>query len=200
MKGRIWAIAALVAAIVIGATGYLVLRPSNRPAATGLGGPFVLENGQGKSFSSSQLAGKPYIIFFGYTHCPDVCPATLTELTSDIKALGSDADKMNYLFVTIDPARDTPAIMQAYVGSFDPRIIGLTGTAAQIATIAREWHVFYRKEPGGGKDYAMEHSATAYLMDASGGFAGFFNFQDRPEKQLAKIHAVLDGHSALDIN
>ncbi len=198
MKGRIWAAAALIAAVLVGAIGFVVLRPAGRPADTGLGGRFVLETGQGKPFNSSQLAGKPFIIFFGYTHCPDVCPATLTELASDIKLLGSDADKLNYVFVTIDPARDTPSVMQAYVGSFDPRIIGLTGSAPQIATIAREWHVFYRKEPGSGQDYAMEHSATAYLMDAHGGFAGFFNFQDKPAVQIAKIRAVLAGHSALD--
>ncbi|MBV1707331.1 MAG: SCO family protein [Hyphomicrobiales bacterium] len=198
MSRRLVRLGILALIVLAAATGLVLLRPAPRQAETGLGGPFVLETGEAKPFNASQLAGKPYIIFFGYTHCPDVCPATLTELASDIKILGKDADKMNYVFVTIDPARDTPAVMQAYVRSFDPRIIGLTGTAAQIATIAREWHVFYRKQPGSGKDYTMEHSATAYLMDARGSFAGFFNFQDKPAAQMAKIRAVLAGHSALD--
>ncbi len=188
---------ALGALVLAGAGGHFWLANHSTGEKLGLGGSFVLEDVNGQPFPSTRLAGKPYVIFFGYTHCPDVCPATLAELTTDIKALRADAGRMRYVFVTLDPARDTPAVLKDYVGSFDSHIIGLTGTASQVAKVAKEWSVFYRIVPGSGKDYTLEHSAASYLMDAKGRFSGFFTFKDSPSTQLAKIRGVISGKSAL---
>ena len=187
----------LGALALAGAGGYFGLARRATGLNSGIGGSFVLEDVNGQAFSSTRLVGKPFVIFFGYTHCPDVCPATLAELTTDIKALGADAARMRYVFVTLDPARDTPGVLKDYVGSFDSHIIALTGTSSQVAKVAKEWSVFYRIVPGGGKDYTLEHSASSYLMDKNGRFAGFFTFNDSPATQLAKIRDVINGKSAL---
>ena len=159
--------------------------------------PLVLPDDRGRTFDLARHRGSVVLVYFGYTHCPDVCPATLAELTTDIKALGADAARMRYVFVTLDPARDTPGVLKDYVGSFDSHIIALTGTSSQVAKVAKEWSVFYRIVPGGGKDYTLEHSASSYLMDKNGRFAGFFTFNDSPATQLAKIRDVINGKSAL---
>ena len=161
------------------------------PARASVGGPFRLTAHDGKPFDSQVLAGRPFAIFFGFTHCPEVCPTTLLEMSNHLQALGADANRLKVLFVSIDPERDTAEFLNSYLSSFDPRIVGLTGTVAEIGAIARQYRVYYEKVPGNGKDYTLNHTAAVYLMDAKGRFAGTLNYEEKETDQRAKLKRLL---------
>jgi len=184
-----------VAAGVVVAGGYLYFRSPSQSRlqlslAPSIGGPFTLTTADGKRFSSESLKGQPYVLFFGFTNCPDVCPTTLLEMSNALAALGSDADQLSMLFVTVDPERDTAEHLKSYLGSFDRRIIGLTGSAADIASAARAFHVFYEKVPTSG-GYTMNHTATVFLMDRRGALAGTTNHEESEAVQLNKLRRLL---------
>jgi protein SCO1/2 len=130
---------------------------------------FTLTDHDGKRRSLSDFRGKAVVVFFGFTHCPDVCPTTLAELAGAMKKIGKDADRVQVLLVTIDPERDTAGVLKPYVTAFDPRFLGLRGTADETAAVAKEFKVIYQKA-GDGKDanYTMDHSAGSYVFDAEG--------------------------------
>ena len=132
-----------------------------------IGGAFRLTSHEGKSFTDENLKGRPFVVFFGFTHCPEVCPTTLYDLTQDFAALGSDAEKLQAAFITVDPARDTPELMKTYLASFDPRIVGLTGTEEEIAAAAKAYKIYYRKVPT-DDGYTMDHSAASFVYDPQG--------------------------------
>lgn len=159
--------------------------------AAGIGGPFQLTAHTGQPVTERDLAGKPYAIFFGFTRCPDVCPTTLLDMTSRLEELQGDADKLRILFVSIDPERDSPEFLADYMKSFDKRITALTGTTAQVASIAKAYRVIYEKVPGGGRDYTMNHTATVYLFDAKGGFVSTIAYQENEKNQRAKLRRLI---------
>jgi protein SCO1 len=167
-----------------------------RAAAQGIGrsgGAFELTDQHGRPFSSTTLTGRPYAIFFGFTHCPDVCPTTLLEMSNVLKRLGADADRLSVVFVTVDPERDTPAKLREYLASFDPRIIGLTGSQEQIAAAAKAWDAFYNKVPEDDGSYTVAHSAYVYLMDRDNRVTGTLGFQEPEDEQVAKMKRLLGG-------
>lgn len=182
-----WLLAALTA--VLGSV--CDLRPALAQAVGSLGTPFELTDHNGKPFASARLAGRPYAIFFGFTHCPDVCPTTLLEMSNNLRSLGADAERLNVVFVTVDPERDTPARLEQYLASFDPRIIALTGTPEQIAATAKGWNAFYNKVPEDNGSYTIAHSAYVYLMDAENRLTGTLGFQESEAEQLAKLRRLL---------
>ena len=137
------------------------------------------------------LAGKPSAIYFGYRFCPDVCPTTLLDMSHWIKQLGPDADKLNYVFVTIDPERDTPKLMHEYLSSFDRHIRGLTGTPEQVAKIAREYRVYYKKIPTDDGGYVMDHSTITYLMGPEGKLVTVIAYQEDDASAIAKLKNLL---------
>ena len=176
------------AAVALG-TAYIV---SIRQAGSGVGvasvgGPFELVDDTGAPVTERTLAGKPSAMYFGYTFCPDVCPTTLLDMSRWIKKLGPDAEKLNYVFVTVDPERDTAKLMHAYLSSFDKHIRGFTGTPQQIAKIAREYRVYYKKVPTDDGNYVMDHSAIIYLMTADGRLATVIPYQEDDTTALAKL-------------
>jgi len=122
---------------------------------------------EGRLRRVSEFHGKVTVVFFGFTHCPEVCPTTLYDLTQDLEALGKDADRLRVAFITVDPAQDTPELMKTYLGSFDPRIVGLTGTEEEIAAVAKAYKVYYRKVPT-ESGYTMDHTAGSYIFDKQG--------------------------------
>jgi len=144
---------------------------SAQAAADAPGGPFTLVNQDGKPVDQSVLNGKWSVVFFGYTFCPDFCPTTLTTLGQTMSLLGPRAKDVQVVFVTIDPARDSPAALKTYLSSrvFPKNIMGLTGTSAQIAQVAKGYKVYYQKE-GTGSNYSMDHSTALYLMSPDGQF------------------------------
>lgn len=185
----------VAAAAALAAGEYLMISRNQvpTPLSGGIGGAFTLVDDNGKPFTSQDLLGKPAIIYFGYTFCPDVCPTTLTHITAWLHALGPAAARLRAVFVTIDPARDTPAAMKAYLANFDPNIIGLTGTPAEIATMARDYKVYYKKVPIPGGGYTMDHSSFIYLMTAKGQLASLINYGEPDTKVMVAIRALLGG-------
>jgi protein SCO1/2 len=182
------AVAAALAVVVVGFAAFMLMSPSERPRAALIGGAFALEDGAGKTVSDQTLRGRPFLVYFGYTHCPDVCPTELAKI-SDI--LGKMGDKpVPTLFITVDPERDTPKAMQDYVSSFNPAIIGLSGSPEAVAATEKTFRVFARKgQPQPDGDYSMDHSSVVYLMDKNGAFVEAFNVErsaDEAAKELEK--------------
>jgi protein SCO1 len=179
-----------VAAVCIGLFAFPnAVRPAVGAAA--IGGPFTLVDDSGAPVTERTLAGKPYAMYFGYTFCPEVCPTTLFDLSRWIKELGPDADKLNYVFVTVDPERDTPTSMHAYLSSFDRHIRGYTGTPAQIARIAKEYRVYYKKVPTSDGGYVMDHTALIYLMGPDDKFVTVIAYQEADASALAKLRNLV---------
>jgi protein SCO1/2 len=164
-------------------------RGTDAPAPSAIGGPFRLTTMDGKPISDADFKGEPTLLFFGYTHCPDVCPTTLFEMSEILRKLGPDK-KVNALFVTVDPERDTPAVMKDYLSSFDKRIVGLTGDRAPLNVMLKEYRVYSKKVPGDGDDYSMDHSSIVYLMDKQMRFVNALNTAE-PEKAQAQIAKYL---------
>ena len=165
--------------------------PIRKVQSAAIGGPFHLTDQNGRPVTEADIKGHPTLVFFGFTHCPDVCPTTLFEMSEIIRKLGPDADKVNALFVTVDPERDTPAVMKDYLGSFDPHVRGLTGTPEEIAQIAKGYRVYYKKVPQGDNDYTMDHTAIVYLMDKDGKFVTPFDAKKQPEAAVDALRKYL---------
>ena len=155
-----------------------------------IGGPFTMVNDEGRTVTEADFAGKPTVMFFGFTHCPDVCPTTLFELAGLMQKLGPEAGKLNYAFVSVDPERDTPQILHDYIASFDSRIVGLTGTDEQMAKMAEEYRVYHRKVPT-EDGYTMDHTATVYLMDPANNLAGTIDFHENEDVALQKLKNLI---------
>jgi protein SCO1 len=156
-----------------------------------IGGPFTLVDDTGATVTEKTLAGKPYAMYFGYTFCPDVCPTTLLDLSRWIKKLGPQAEKLNYVFVSIDPERDTPSLMHTYLSSFDKHIRGFTGTPQQIAEIAKAYRVYYKKIPTDDGSYTMDHSAVLYLMSSEDKLVTVIPYQEDDNSALAKLENLV---------
>lgn len=163
----------LLAILLIGAGGFMWLSSnSGGNSPLGIGGPFALENGDGKPVTDKDFRGKYMLVYFGYTFCPDVCPTTLNAVADAMDKLGPAASRLQPLFITVDPKRDTPAVVKQYVAAFGPSIEGLTGTPEEIDRVAKEYRVYYaehRTGPG-ANDYSMDHSSVLYLMSPTGAF------------------------------
>jgi protein SCO1/2 len=160
-------------------------------AVAAIGGPLSLEDQNGKSFTDAQMKGHPFLVFFGFTHCPDICPTTLFDMSQMMKALGPDADRVGVLFITVDPDRDTPKVLKDYLSNFDPRLRGLTGDQAQIDTAIKEYRVYAKKVPLENGDYTMDHTAIVYLMDKDGRFVAPFNMSRTPEAEAADLRRYM---------
>ena len=162
--------------------------PVPLPASvSAIGGPFQLTDHDGKTITDQDLKGKPFLVFFGFTHCPDVCPTALFEVSEIMRALGLDADRVAGLFVTVDPERDTAPVMKDYLSSFDPHLRGVTGSPEAITAMERNYRVYSKKVPLEGKDYTMDHTALIYLMDKEGRFVAPFNMKRKPEEAAADL-------------
>ncbi|MER8788384.1 SCO family protein [Mesorhizobium sp. M0983] len=199
MAGRsrtiILALTAIVLLVVAG--GLYAWSPEKPPAvlagAVTIGGPFKLTTQDGKPLSDADLKGKPFAVFFGFTHCPEVCPTTLWEMTEALKTLGPDADRLKVLFISVDPTRDTPEFLARYLQSFDKRIVGLTGTEAEIDAVGKSYRAYWEKIPLDGGDYTMNHTASIFLMDAKGQFAGTISYGEAMDMRLGKLRKLIAG-------
>lgn len=168
---------ACLAACVVGGALFLAGCGKSEPAFQNLdltgnkqfGTDFSMPDTSGKLRTLADYKGKAVVLFFGYTHCPDVCPTTMAELTQALQQLGPDAKRVQVLFVTVDPERDTPQVLSQYVHAFDPSFVGLRPTDAQLAKVAKDFRVYYAKVPGKTPDsYTMNHTAASYVFDPSG--------------------------------
>ena len=189
--GRWFFIACVLLAVIVCAGAAYVSNPwrAGARAPSLIGGPFKLAATDGRTLTDADMRGEPFLVFFGYTHCPDVCPATLSEISDVLAKIPGKPVKA--LFVTIDPERDTAPIMKDYVSNFDPRIIGLTGDRSAIDQVERAYRVYARKAPQENGDYTMDHSAVVYLMDSEGRFVEAFNLDRKPEDSAKELAGYL---------
>jgi protein SCO1/2 len=161
------------------------------PSPAAIGGPFSLTDQDGRPVTDADYAGKWKLVFFGFTSCPEVCPTTLNQMALMLKALGPLADKVQPLFITVDPERDTPAVLKSYTEAFDARITGLTGTPEQIAAVAKAYGAFYQKILQ-GDDYTMDHSTLIYVMRPDGRFQTVLRHDDGPDDMANKLKALIE--------
>jgi protein SCO1/2 len=152
-----------------------------------IGGKFSLVDQNGKPFTDADLKGKWHLVFFGYTHCPDVCPTALNDLSLALDQLGAKKGEVGIVFITVDPERDTPAVLKSYVSSFDAPIVALTGSEGEVAQAAKDYRVYYAKHPRPDGGYDMDHSAVIYVMDPQGRFTATFT----PENSAADVASRL---------
>jgi len=164
--------------------------PVKLPVAA-IGGPFQLVDQDGRAVSDKDFRGKPFLVFFGFTHCPDVCPTTLFEVSEVMRRLGPDADRTAALFITVDPERDTPEKLKDYLSSFDPHLRGITGAPDKVAAVAKEYRVYFKKVPTDGADYTMDHTAIVYLMGKDGHFIAPFSLRRTPEAAADDLRRYL---------
>ena len=176
--------------LVLAVVAAVALVPSSYD---GIGGPFRLVGGDSKAVTDRDFRGHWMLVYFGYTFCPDVCPTTLTQVAAALDQLGPDADKVRPVFITIDPKRDTPAVVQSYVASFSPRLVGLTGTPEQIAQVETAYRVFAleRRTGAGVNDYTMDHSSILYLVGPNGRFVGPLSAEATAADLAAKLRAAI---------
>lgn len=175
-----------------GALALAALAAFLTPSRTGqplIGGPFALQGADGRTVTDQDFRGHPFLVYFGYTHCPDICPTTLAQINDVFAKL--PGQNVKALFVTVDPDRDTPKLMADYVSSFDPRIVGLSGTPEEVETAERQYRIYAKKAPGRDGDYAMDHSSVVYLMDRNGRFVEAFNLERSAAESAKELQSYL---------
>ena len=189
----LWVLVALALAML----AYLSLRPAGTTsdtneseAALSLGGPFTLAGSDGKPFSSARLNGRPHAIFFGFTHCPDVCPTTLARMVRLRNQLGKGDQAFDIVFVSVDPERDGPAEVGAYTKLFGSPVIGLTGSPSQIAPVKKQFGIFSEKVPDGAGSYTIDHTATVLLFGRNGKFDSTIAHEEQDGPALAKLKRI----------
>lgn len=192
LRIAVWLLIALGAAFL----AYSYFLPDKGPHWTEtvgarLGGPFELVSHTGEPVTQEALKDRPHAIFFGFTHCPEICPTTLFEASSWLKQLGGDADRIDFYFVTVDPERDTMEALARYMDSFDPRITGLTGKPDKIAGMIAAYRVYARKVPLEDDDYTMDHSASVLVFKSGGGLLGTISWGEDTETAIAKLRRAI---------
>ncbi|KQT51135.1 copper-binding protein [Aureimonas sp. Leaf454] len=191
----LWGAVAVAAGVLVGAA-WILPGASPTPAAstaslTPIGGEFKLVDEDGKPRTWSDFRGKPVAVFFGFTHCPDICPTTLAELSALLVDLGDRSDGLQVILVSGDPERDTPEVLNAYLQSFDPRIVALTGPDAEVERAFSTFKAYRKKVPTEGGDYTIDHSAGVYLYDGDGEFAGTLDMHEDMKVRRQKVERLL---------
>jgi len=195
---RFLLVAIVLAGLLVIAAGALLVfayRDGPRGAAgtllaSAIGGPFELIDQNGKPFTDADLKGKWHLVFFGYTHCPDVCPTTLNEVSLALDRLGKKREQVGVVFITVDPERDTPESLKSYVASFDAPVTALSGSPDQVAEAARAYRVYFAKRKRADGNYDVDHGAVIYVMDPQGRFTATFTPDTTAElmaQRLAKL-------------
>lgn len=172
------------------------------PLADKFGGAFSLQSAGGNRVSDKDFRGRFMLVYFGFTHCPDICPTELSEITAALDALGEQGETVQPIFITVDPARDTPEALDAYSKSFHPRLLMLTGTEAEIAAVAKVYKVhrrkyLWRQEPQNSSDYGVDHGSLIYLMGPDGKFRTLFPLKTTSEKMTETIRKYIAGEKLI---
>jgi protein SCO1/2 len=188
----------VIIAFAVGSLAAIMMRPAGtmpQMQKAAIGGPFALTNQDGRRMTDQDFRGKYMLVTFGYTSCPDVCPAELQTIANALDQLGDKAERINPVFITIDPERDTVPQMVDYVKNFHQRFIGLTGTPEEIKQAARAYRVFYAKaeQKNSALGYLMDHSAFIYLMNPQGEYVTHFSYSTPAEKIVAAVEKAMGG-------
>jgi protein SCO1 len=187
---RLWLWVVVAALGLTAAAGALMLRQTEPNRSFG-GGTYSLLDQSGKPIDQTMFQGHPSVLFFGYTHCPDVCPTTMAEMASWFQTLGDEGKDLHGYFVTVDPQRDTPAVLGDYVSWLNGRLTGVTGDPAEIAKIVKAWGIYAQKVPLGGDDYSMDHTASVFLLNAKGEFEGTIAYGEATDTAVGKLRNLL---------
>ena len=169
--------------------GAASVREESRPE---FGGDFTLTNQDNQTFRLQDERGRPVVLFFGYTSCPDMCPMTMSRITDALSRVGSSASEVLTLFVSVDPKRDTPAVLKEYVGSFSTPLTGLTGTDEEVARVASAYHAAFQTVQTGTPNYLVNHTSAVFLVDRQGRLREYFKYDEKPETLAAALETVLD--------
>lgn len=196
LRIAVWILVLVMAGFLGAGSFYFTRSPASVATAGPFGVPFALVAQNGQPITEQAFRGRPSAVFFGYTHCPDVCPTTLFEMDGWLQKVDPDGAKLGAYFVTVDPERDTPAIMNEYVSNVSKRIMGISGPADQVTAMVHGFRVYATKVPLDDKDpngdYTMDHSASVYLLDGQGRFAGTIAYQEDPDVAVKKLENLIN--------
>lgn len=190
-----WSAVGAFAAVIVFLTTMVALvlfRPETNTPAFDLGTPFELVDFNGDPITEAAFDGHPSILFFGFTHCPEICPLTVYEMTNWFEELGPAGEEIMAYFVSVDPERDTPEILADYLKPQSDRVIGITGPADAVAAMQKGWRVYSKKVPLEDGDYTVDHTALLYLLDRDGKYHSHINYGAGAEEALRKLRALLD--------
>lgn len=194
MRTHGWTVALWISVVAVGLVAmvhnFFETEPAHSTASTLGQGDYALLTTQGEAFTADTLVGRPSMLFFGFTHCPEVCPTSLAEMTAWYESLGAEGDGLDAWFISVDPARDTIKLIQDYVG-WTERVVGVTGTEVEVAKAAASWGVYYQEVPLDGGNYTIDHTASVFLVDAQGEFAGTINYREPMESAVTKLRSLL---------
>lgn len=193
LRKLVTVLAASLCLLGIAVAAYFATSATQQAAAPGaatIGGPFTLTAQDGRTVTDRSFRGEWTLVFFGFTHCPDICPTAVTDIAAALDQLGLLAKKVQPLFITVDPERDTPSVLADYFNALDKRFLGLTGTPEQIAAVAKAYRAYYKKTPQ-GDDYTVDHTAIIYVMGPDGRFVAHFTPQTGPDRMAAKLRELL---------
>lgn len=194
MKTGIGAALAVLFLLLVGFLGWQYsVRGTDQSFTAGLklGTDFTLVDHNGDPITQEAFAGRPTMVFFGFTHCPEVCPTTLYEMAGWFEALGDEGRDLQAFFISVDPERDTPEIMKNYAEAMTDRVTGITGDPDEIAKVIAAWHVYAAKIPTDDGDYTMDHTASVFLIDEGGAFKGTIAYGENPETAIAKLKRLV---------
>jgi protein SCO1 len=195
LKSRyVWGGMAIAILFLLAAGAWGIWRNQPQLLTGGLGADFNLTDNRGQPITQEAFKGHPSMLFFGYTHCPDVCPTTLYEMAGWFKTLGEEGKALRGYYMTVDPQRDSVETMNAYVTALSDRITGITGDPAEIAKVIKGWRIYAAKVPGEGDDYTMDHTASVFLLDKNGGFKGTISYGENTDVAIEKLRNLLKGH------
>jgi protein SCO1/2 len=182
-----------VLALVVLAAGWFTFDWYRAQHARSFGDPFTLAQGDGSEITEAAFRGTPSAVFFGFTHCPEVCPTTLFELDGWLKTLGDEGKDLRAFFVTVDPERDTPELVGSYVGNVSDRIVGISGEPEKVHAMAKSFGIYWKKVELEGGDYTIDHTASIILLNRHGDFAGTIAYGENPDHAIAKLKRLAQG-------
>ena len=192
MRGILYAVLAAVA-LATGILGYTAYNAMNQGDGA-FGGPFTLTDMYGNEITEQALRGQPVALFFGFTHCPEVCTTTLYELNGWLTQLGPEAGNVKAFFFSVDPERDTPEILKDYISNVTDRVVGVSGDPDEVAKVIRDYKIYAKKIPtNDGNDYTMDHTASILLLNAKGGFEGTIAYGEDAQAAMAKLKRLAEG-------
>ncbi|WP_296744033.1 SCO family protein [Mesorhizobium sp.] len=186
----------ILIAMAVGIGGMTIWSYRSHHSGEPYGGSFTLVDEKGAPITEAAMRGRPSVVFFGFTHCPEVCPTTLFELAGWLKTMGDSGKNLNAYFVTVDPERDTPQIMNSYVSNFSDRITGITGDPDKVHAMAKAFGIYWKKVDTGDGDYTMDHTASVLLLNAKGEFAGTIAYGESADTAIAKLKRLAAGGEA----
>lgn len=191
LRYALWALIGVLALFIV--FTFTNARLGGKTEAVQLGVPFNLTDQNGAPITEAAFKGHPSALFFGFTHCPEVCPTTLFEMAGWLKALGDQGKDLRVFFISVDPERDTPEIMKGYTTAFTDRITGITGNPAEVEKVIKAWKIYAKKVPTENGDYTMDHTASVLLLDQAGRLKSTIDYKESPDIALKKLQLLVAG-------